>query len=106
MHVFPVVFGVIVASLAVHSEGGPVNIRAWHHPCGHSVRADTNAGKHASRHGPSKLLRVVRTQIGVANKYFKNEERNIVTTYKQVSSKRTSVGVEHGAKITVVETFS
>ncbi|XP_021935780.1 uncharacterized protein LOC110837678 isoform X2 [Zootermopsis nevadensis] len=79
-----VVFGVLVASLAVHSEGGPVNIRAWHHPCGHSVRADTNTGKHASRHGPSKLLKVVKTQIGVANKYFKNEEKNIVTTYKQV----------------------
>jgi hypothetical protein len=93
--VLPVLFAVLLASLAAHSDGGPVKRGAWHHPCGHSVRADTNTGKHGTRHGVTKLLKVVKTQIGVANKYFKNEQKNIDVTYHQVSSKRTSIGVEH-----------
>jgi len=85
--VLSAVFAVLLASLAAHSDGGPVKRGAWHHPCGHSVRADTNAGKHGTRHGFARVLKAVKTQIRVANKYFKNEQKNIDIIYRQVSSK-------------------
>ncbi|XP_033607384.1 uncharacterized protein LOC111864612 isoform X2 [Cryptotermes secundus] len=55
----------------------------WHHPCGHSVRADSHTHER-TRHGLTKLLRAVKTQIGVAKKYFIKEKENMNKTYRQV----------------------
>jgi hypothetical protein len=88
------VFAVLLATMAVPSIGGPVAIGTWHHPCGHSVRADSNTHER-TRHGLTKLLRAVKTQIGVAKKYFIKERENINKTYRQVSAQCRSLVVEH-----------
>lgn len=86
------VFAVLLATMAVPSIGGPVAMGTWHHPCGHSVRADSNTHE-PTRHGLTKLLRAVKTQIGVAKKYFIKERENMNKTYRQVSAQRRSLGV-------------
>jgi hypothetical protein len=81
------VFAVLLATLAIPSIGGPVEMATWHHPCGHSVKADSNTHGRI-RHGLTKLIKAVKTQIGVAKKYFIKERENINKTYRQVSAQR------------------
>lgn len=90
-------FAVLLATMAIPSIGGPVAMGTWHHPCGHSVRADSNTHER-TRHGLTKLLRAVTTQIGVAKKYFIKERENMNNTYRQVSAQHRSLGWNTGVE--------
>ncbi|PSN39698.1 hypothetical protein C0J52_25975 [Blattella germanica] len=62
----------------------------WHYPCGKSVSTDVEIAnaEEPPRHEVTKLLKAVKTQLGIATSHIKKENKNINYTYQQVAEFR------------------
>ncbi|KAJ4435875.1 hypothetical protein ANN_18495 [Periplaneta americana] len=95
-----VLFAVLLSVLTAPSFGVPVRIHkrgAWHHPCGQFTKTESHGGKPGdpARHEITKLIRAVKTQINISNRYFKKEEKTISNLYHQVQNELREINYQY-----------